>query len=318
MKKLLLATTALVATASMASAEVNFGGYGRFGIGYLEDRDVTNDEISDTILVSRFRLNIDGVMHTDGGAKLEARVRMQADENAAGEANLAELNGARFSVTYEGLRVDAGAVDGVFTNLANFYGNEPGLETFASQYSAVNYDYMAYWKGAAPGEPGDNALFFQYAVGGIAVGGSYDQRSTADGGDRWGISAAYTFGNITAAVAHGQSDAGTAGDDPSLTVLTLGGEFGDLEGSLFVADDKTEVAATDGSAYGVSAAYTVGATKLQFAYGDGGADDDTQWIAVGAHYDLGGGASLRGGIGRQDQDSGEDRMRADFGAYFAF
>ncbi len=38
MKKLLIASTALVATAGMAAAEVTFSGYGRFGVIYEEDR----------------------------------------------------------------------------------------------------------------------------------------------------------------------------------------------------------------------------------------------------------------------------------------
>ena len=354
MKKFLLASTALVATASVAAAEVKFSGLGRFGIGYQEDRSSTTTftsfgpdgvlgtaddgeskvtvDSNDAILVSRFRLDIDGIVETDGGVEFSARVRLQADENSStGEADEAKLNGARFSVIYGGLRVDAGNVGGAFDNLANYYGNEVGLESFAGQYSAVDYSVLGYSTGAT----GHNAVFFKYEVGNFAVAASYDQRaklelagsptggiqsvtgSTSDN-DRWDISAAYTFGNITAAVAHGQTDSGSSGDDPSLTVFTLGGEFGDLAATLFIADDKTEKAATDGSAYGVSAAYTVGATKLLVAYGDGGADDDTQWIGVGAHYDLGGGASLRGGIGRKDQDSGEDKMSADFGAHFDF
>ena len=77
MKKVLFATTALIATASVAAAEVKFSGYGRFGLGYLEDRTGTVDaigggeatgvETDETILVSRFRLNIDGIVETDGG-----------------------------------------------------------------------------------------------------------------------------------------------------------------------------------------------------------------------------------------------------------
>ena len=101
------------------------------------------------------------------------------------------------------------------------------------------------------------------------------------------------------------------------------GEFGDLAGALFIADDKTENARTDGSAYGLSAAYTLGATTLLLAYGDGSADADVQWVGIGATYDLGGGASLRGGIGRRsglvvDYTSEYDEMRADFGAQFNF
>ncbi|NOD49188.1 MULTISPECIES: porin [unclassified Ruegeria] len=340
MKKVLFASTALIATAGVAAAEVNFSGYGRFGIGYVEDRvgAVTNISTSggvittintavvdtdDAILVSRFRLNIDGIVETDGGVRFEGRVRLQADEDSStGEANSAGLNGARFSVIYGGLRVDAGNVAGAFDNLANYYGNEVGLELFAGQYSGVNYSFLGY---SSTGS-GSNAVFFQYAVGDFAFGASYDQATIGINGvatdaDRWDISATYTFNNITAAVAYGQTDAGVSGvSDPSLTVLTLGAEFGDFSGTLFVADDATEIAATDGTAWGLSAAYNLGAaTTLLFTYGDGNADADLQQVAIGAIYDLGGGASLRGGIGVNDCDiCADSTIVADFGAQFNF
>ncbi len=359
MKKVLFASTALIATAGVAAAEsgVNFSGYGRFGVGYLEDRSFSTTTViegtfttaggavvtdptvtaavegTDTILVSRFRLNIDGFTETDGGVRFEGRVRLQADENSAtGEANNAQLNGARFSVIYGGLRVDAGNVAGSFDNLANYYGNEVGLELFAGQYSGVDYSFLSYVSGS---NPGANAVFFQYAVGDFAFGASYDQQdpvtrtitangadvpiftAETDSADRWDVSATYTFNNITAALAYGQTDAD--GDKPSLTVLTLGGEWGDFGGTLFVADDNTEVDATDGTAWGLSASYNVGAaTTLLFAYGDGSADADTQQIAIGAIYDLGGGASLRGGIGQNDCSVCDSRIQADFGAQFNF
>ncbi len=346
MKKVLFASTALIATAGVAAAEINFSGYGRFGIGYLEDRtgSVTNFvtttgggittgtgtaatatvDTDDAILVSRFRLNIDGSAETDGGVQFSARVRLQADENSAtGEANNARLNGARFSVIFGGLRVDAGNVAGSFDNLANYYGNEVGLELFAGQYSGVDYSFLSYVSGD---NPGANAVFFQYAVGDFAFGASYDQQTAALNGaavdaDRWDVSATYTFNNITAAVAYGQTDLGDFGlEDPSLAVLTLGAEFGDFSGTLFLADDNTEIDATDGTAWGLSAAYNLGAaTTLLFTYGDGNADADTQEVAVGAIYDLGGGASLRGGIGVNDCDICSDsRIQADFGAQFNF
>ncbi|WP_209504981.1 MULTISPECIES: porin [unclassified Ruegeria] len=339
MKKVLFASTALIATAGVAAAEVNFSGYGRFGIGYVEDRSgtVTNFvttgtttttgtavvQTDDAILVSRFRLNIDGIAETDGGVRFEGRVRLQADENSGnGEANSAGLNGARFSVIYGGLRVDAGNVAGAFDNLANYYGNEVGLELFAGQYSGVNYSFLGY---SSTGS-GSNAVFFQYSVGDFSFGASYDQATVALNGapvdaDRWDISATYTFNNITAALAYGQTDLpGNVGSDPSLTVLTLGGEWGDFSGTLFVADDATQVALTDGTAWGLSAAYNLGAaTTLLFTYGDGNADLDTQQVAIGAIYDLGGGASLRGGIGVNDCDiCADSTIVADFGAQFNF
>ena len=351
MKKVLFASTALIATASVAAAEVKFSGYGRFGIGYLEDRTgvVTNINTGvttttasgatntgqtttgtatvatdETILVSRFRLNIDGIAETDGGVRFEARVRLQADENAnTGEANSAGLNGARFSVIYGGLRVDAGNVAGAFDNLANYYGNEPGLESFIGQYSGVDYSFLGY---SSTGS-GSNAVFFQYAVGDFAFGASYDQQTfalngVADDADRWDISATYTFNNVTAAIAYGQTSAiGTVRPKESLTVLTLGAEFGDFSGTLFVADDDVANQTRNGTAYGLSAAYNVGAaTTLTFAYGDGSADDDLQQYGIGVIYDLGGGASLRGGIGQQERglSTTGSQLRADFGAQFNF
>ncbi len=316
MKKILLASTALVVTAGMAAAEVSFGGYGRFGIGYKENRS-TDDNVSDTILVSRFRLNIDANVETDGGIGFSGRVRLQADENAdTGEANTAGLNGARFSVIYGGLRVDAGNVSGVFDNLNGYYGNEVGLELFVGQYSGVDYSILTYTSTGA----GANAVFFQYAVGDFAFGASYDEIDPAVGdGEKLGVSATYSFNNITAALAYGQTDLGGDAEKESLTVLTLAADFGDLNATLFVADDDVADEADNGTAYGVSAAYNVGGnTTLIFAYGDGSADNDNQQIGFGMTYDLGGGASLRGGIGRSKAGDGESVNQADFGALFNF
>ncbi|WP_299948358.1 porin [uncultured Ruegeria sp.] len=335
MKKVLFASTALIATASVAAADVKFSGYGRFGIGYLEDRTGTVDAVGggtasgvdtdNTILISRFRLNIDGTAETDGGVEFSARVRLQADENAGnGEAGSAGLNGARFSVIYGGLRVDAGNVAGSFDNLANYYGNEPGLEFFIGQYAGVNYDFLAY---SSTGS-GSNAVFFQYAVGDFSFGASYDQATFAetatagsdtDSGDRWDISATYTFGNITAALAYGQTDRPFGGDKDSLTVLTLGGDFGDLNATLFVADDDVADDDLNGTAYGFSLAYNLGAaTTLTAAYGDGSADGDTQQYGIGFIHDLGGGVSLKGGLGNTKAGDADGRVRADFGVNFNF
>ena len=75
MKKILFATSALVATAGMAAADVTMGGYGRFGIYYNEG--LTKNE---TRLDQRFRLTITGVTESDSGVKFEARIRFQTDD----------------------------------------------------------------------------------------------------------------------------------------------------------------------------------------------------------------------------------------------
>lgn len=327
--KLFTLTGALLAsglTAAEVAAEVKLSGYGRFGIGYLEDRS-EDPNVSDTILLSRFRLNLDGQTETDGGVKFSARVRLQADESqTTGEAGEAGLNGARFSVIYEGLRVDVGNVGGAIENMPNRSGNQPGLESFVDQRSGLDYEYLGYTSTGA----GENAVFFRYTFGDGAFSASYDQNTsdngnTALGGaDQWDVSFQYTFQNITAAIAYGETDGPTSGVNPSAWVFTLGAEFGDFEGTLLVARDKdTEPNSlgedTDGTAYGVSMAYNLGAaTTLLASYGDGSAEGDLREIGIGAIYDLGGGATLRGGIGSIKEGSADTQIRADFGVRFNF
>ena len=82
MKKVLFATTALVATAGVAAADVTFGGYGRFGIFYTDNDSTTGD--SSTDITSRFRLQIDATAESDAGVTFGARVRIQQNEGQQG------------------------------------------------------------------------------------------------------------------------------------------------------------------------------------------------------------------------------------------
>lgn len=328
MKKILFASTALVATASVAAADVTFSGYGRFGLGYVEDRGAaataTNHGISDTAIVSRFRLNIDGSAETDGGVRFSARVRLQADETAAnGEAGAAGLNGARFSVENGGLRVDVGNVAGAIDNLPGYYGFEPGLEGTFGMYSAVDYGFLGYSSGGA----GSNGVYARYAIGDFAVAASYDGApggsAMATNGDRFDIHAAYSFGNLTAALAYGETDTTISQE---ITVLTLQGDFGPLSVAAIVGDEDVNNAAgtalntaVSDTFYGLSASYAVSsATSVNFAYGDGSGNGDARHIGLGAVHDLGGGVSLRGAVGTKRVGSGNSTTVADFGAQFSF
>jgi len=317
MKKILFASTALIATAGVAAADVSFGGYGRFGVAYNEANTGT---VSSTVIVSRFRLNIDGSAETDGGVRFSARVRMQADDNlTAGTANRAGLNGARFSVEYEGLRVDVGNVAGALDNLPNFYGEEPGLENFVGQYSGSNYSFMGY----QTGNTGHNGVYARYAMGDFAFAASYDDNN-GTAGDRWDMHAAYNFGNITAALAYGATDATATEIKQDIVVLTLGGSWGAFNGTLFVGNETVDNGANaedttvSDTFYGLSAGYDVSsATTIVASYGDGSGTGDTQQYGLGVIHDLGGGVSLRGGVG-SSKTSGVSNTRADFGARFNF
>ena len=101
MKKVLFATTALIATAGMAAADVSFGGYGRFGVLY-NDANVGDE----TNVTSRFRLQIDATAESDSGVVFGARARIQQNESdAIAEAGNSGtgINGVRFFAKFGGV-----------------------------------------------------------------------------------------------------------------------------------------------------------------------------------------------------------------------
>ncbi|MEX0349309.1 MAG: porin [Paracoccaceae bacterium] len=317
MKKILFATTALIATASVAAADVNFSGYGRFGLKY--DGNATGDE-KETFLTSRFRLNIDGDAETDGGVAFSARVRMQADANQDGTAGTAQLSGARFTTQYEGFRVDVGNISGVIDNLPNWAGYEPGLTFFLSQNSASNFADDSFSSTGA----GVNGVFAQYAVNDFAVSASYSPSETG-AGEQWGVSGQYAGDTFSVALAYASNEPDNpgAGDlgDSDIIALTAAATFGAFTGNLVVGTEDADNDTDDefDTFWGLSASYELGtATDLVFAYGDGAGDGDVQVFGIGFIQDLGGGVSLKGGIGSVKERPNSAEAVADLGVNFAF
>ena len=208
----------VILVAGAASAQVTFSGYGRFGLGYQEDR-----QEEETALVSRFRLNIDGNAVTDGGVKFQARVRLQADDDPDNnEQTSGTLNGARYTVEYGGFQVNAGNVSGAFDNADPYFGFEPGLESITGQYAGIDYNFLEY---SSTGS-GSNAVLVVYSADSLVLMGSYDPDNSSSNtvgytGDRWDVSAQYTFaGAYSAYVGYGEND-----NDESLLVGVLGATF---------------------------------------------------------------------------------------------
>lgn len=332
MKKILFATTALVATASVASADIaniKISGYGRFGLGYVEDRSENDgDDLDETVIVSRLRINIDAKAETDSGVEFAARFRLQADEDAStGEADSGSISGARFSASYGGLRVDVGNTSGVIDNSANYFGEEPGLENFAGQYDAVDYSILEFDSTGA----GSNAVYARYEIGDFGVAASYDSAPSGGDGDRFDIGVDYTFGNWTAELLYGSTDNGSD-DDEDITLLVVGGSIGDFNVTALIGDEdvngeddngdstgRTDEEASD-VFYGLSAGYDVtSATTIVASYGGGSGDNDAESFALGFVHSLGGGVSLRGGIGSDKANDDADSVTtADFGVRFNF
>ncbi|GLQ35406.1 porin [Amylibacter marinus] len=256
MKKLLIASTALVATASVAAADVAVSGNGRMGI--------VNDG-TDTVFNSRIRIVFTASGETDGGLTFGGSIRADnAIGGAAGTAGSVFLAGESWKATM-------GDIDGA-------------MEKAVGDLSGVGYvgngdfNETAYLTG---GE--DEGLLLEASFSGATIYASAGQR---EGDDEVALGVSYTFGDWT--VGAGYEDEDSASD--AHMGLSVAGNVGDLglKALYTKAGDATQL--------GLSVDYGFDAATVTAFYkvlDDGSTDADV--YGLGVAYDLGGGAKVKAG-----------------------
>jgi outer membrane protein OmpU len=260
MKKILLATTLLAGFAGAASAEVTTSGEARMGI--------ISDYAGDVYFTQRIRVKFTMEGETDGGLAFGAEVRNDQDSgNTSGLANddsIVYISGAfgKLSMGDVGSAADnvVGNVSGVgLTGLDDW--NELG--------------YIGNTKTAAK---------YEYTSGAFTAAVSSGQLNTT--GDT--ASVAVKYSGEAFSVALGYEDV-TGADQ-----LTLGASatFGAVTAKVVLADNSLD-ADTRGA---LSIDYVAGATTFTGFYSTNKAGLGIDAFGIGAAYDLGGGASVKGGI----------------------
>jgi outer membrane protein OmpU len=269
MKKVLFATTALVALGSMAAADVRLSGYGRFGLDYNEANDPNVNGVSSTTITSRLRLQVDMTTETDNGVVFGARFRAQAESRdnapASGPAQVvqfddngdgvpdrvqvnagggAAFNGARFYVTTGGFTLGVGNIIGAIENTPGLY-----LETrsagvgidgagFNSLVTNVNGEFFN-WDAYSSAGFGANGVEVLYSGGGFNGQISYSAqnetiaRRNNGNVDRTALNLSYTFGNWTGSI--GYQDSSLDWEDKVL--VTVYGDLGMFGVRLAYADN---------------------------------------------------------------------------------
>jgi len=240
MKKILIATTALVATAGMAAADMKLSGYGRFGLDYTNGAAVGT---SKTQVNMRMRVNIDGSKETDSGVTFGGRIRMQYTDGDVG----ATLNAAMLYATYAGMRMEVGNANTAYDSVALMYNSEIGyLDRGFGDPAGTFYSYASTPYGAA--EANRMGIFASYSFGDGNVRLSYvDPNQTLSGvaapKEEIGISADYKFGQFTVAAAAVADGGGIRGNDqyflgaeyaitPDANVGLLYFDNGDVNGAV--------------------------------------------------------------------------------------
>ena len=330
MKKVLFATTALIATASMAAADVRISGYGRFGLDYNDANDRAVNGISKTTITSRLRLQFDMSTETDSGVTFGARFRAQAEsrDNVPGGA---VFNGARFFASYQGFTVGVGNIIGAIENTPGLY-----LETrtagtgidgagFVSLVTNVNNEYFN-WDAYSSAGVGANGIEALYSSGGFTGHLSYSTDNGPISVDRFAAMLTYTFGDWTASISAQNSD--IMWEDK--VVVTVSGNIGDFGVRVAYADNdgigkwglygNYDIGAASNILLWVTDEEDVSAADVAAGRGDNrdgvAGSNNGEGTSYGIHYsyDLGGGASFETGYRRASNDN--DTFQA--GVYFSF
>ncbi|WP_026758394.1 porin [Sediminimonas qiaohouensis] len=322
MKKILFATTALVATAGVAAADVSFGGYARWGVDHVEGR--VGDE---TRIESRFRLVVTATTESDGGLTFGSQIRYQANEGTSGYSATSVtamgsgavvgghggFNSPRFWVSTGGLEISMGHVQGALEFMPGMYAGSVGLTGLGYANVVYNYAGDLYTSGGN----GRQGVDIKYSAGDFSAHLSHSMKQNGYGfngtTERTAGWVAYSFGDYSAALA--LQDSNQSGDNE--WALTASGTFGPANVTLQVADNGNMIANSNTMKYGLAASFDVGAATSVSAYINhdealnGFTGDEN--MGVGVVHDLGGGASVRGGIADT-----AGTTRADLGVQFSF
>lgn len=305
MKKTLLLSTALVAFAGMAVADVALTGRAEVGIfgGTDDDTDFFTD-IDVTFTMSG---------ETDGGLSFGASVDLdEGGDGSDASDNNDEDGGATIFVSGGFGTVTVGDTNGAM-DWALMDGSDVGNPGTLNDDETTHAGFFGDFHDGVY----DNQIArYDYSFGDFGVALSMEMDDDSDGAAHADLDTGYALGvryssdmggfTLNAGLAYQVVDLGAAdGDQEEIVGLSVGADMtnGLSAGISYVSGDVLGV--EDSSHTSIGLGYTTGALSLHANYGafdfDGaGADPSGYGLAVA--YDLGGGAVVHAGYGNSDLD----------------
>ena len=288
MKNTLIASSiaAMMLGTTAASADITLSGDARMGVVHTDSN--TNAD-NDTQFDSRVRFTVAGAGQTDTGLSFGASVRLD-QSGQGGTAN----NDSTVFVGTDAFTVTFGDVDGAAKGSV---GDVAGVG-----YTGIGDNNEVGYLGVDA-----TGVSVEATAGVVDVYASFGQRQAVNDNNTQGIGASVNVSGVTLSAGYAEDGA------VSQTAVGAGVEVAGI-GLNAVYLDNTDHATVDAE-MAASASYTIANTTLTGFYREvenlTGANDT--YTGVGASHDLGGGATLAGGIVDQD---GTNRM--DLGLNFAF
>ncbi|MCW3782073.1 porin [Defluviimonas salinarum] len=321
MKKLLLASTALVGFAGAAAAEVSLSGYAEIGV-----RGGSGDFGTVTAIETQFHndvvINFNFSGSTDNGLDFGGKVQLD-DSNGSNPNGTPAFDDEAFFVSGTFGRVTLGETDGAFDwALSEIYSG-----------TSLNDDHSthagAYWFTGLDGSYDNQIARYEYSFGDFGVAVSAENDDSGVGDAVWGLGGKWagTFSGVDAAAGIAVQDNGTntvwglSGSVVMQQGFSLSAGYADLDGTAFHTSNGYTTVPLSDSWWGLGAAYTTGALTVGANYGAFDTDMGTVdgWGLV-ANYDLGGGAVAMAGYGSGDAASwnggGKDTWSVGLGLSF--
>ncbi|WP_305967660.1 MULTISPECIES: porin [unclassified Mameliella] len=290
MKKILFATTALVATAGVAAAEVSLTGFAEMGV-------VDGDHLA----TAQFHTDIDVTFTLSGEADngLTFGATIDLDE----ELGFSAFNGGPEAVfiAYGGARLTMGDTDGAFDWALTEVGIGGALADDHTTHAGFNFN-----SGLDGTFDGQIARFdYAFDAFSVAISAEIDDTGTVD--PIWGIGFKYSgeLAGLDLGVGLGYQtvdlDALGSVDVIGLSVDTT------FDNGLQAIVNYSETDLSDFigetvSHWGIGLGYTMNALTLSANYGEYNADgfDKNSGFGLAANYDLGGGLVVQFGYGSSD------------------
>lgn len=297
MKKVLLASTALVAISGAAFAQgVSVTGFAEMGVAGGSDDDAAfHQDIDVTFKMESM---------TDAGLTFGTAIdidEVDADGNKA--TNTADHGGVAVYVKGPFGNVTLGDTDGGFdwamSEVAFGAGSIADNHTGHAGYGG--HGGMG-GNGGLDGSNDGQILRYDNSFGDLGVALSYEQGGDSDAGDTIGIGVKGSLGDIDLGVGFQQND------EADIAGASVTATFGSISGAVNFSNKSYDMSDMAHKHIGVGATYSVGATSVNVNFGQNDKDGDKNTgFGVAAQYGLGGGADLQFGYGNSqladDSDS---------------
>jgi outer membrane protein OmpU len=291
MKKILLASTALVGFAGAAAADVSLSGYAEMGIvgGELIETQFHNDVV--------INFNFSG--STDNGLEFGGKVQLD-DTNGSNPNGSPTFDDEAFYVSGAFGKVTLGETDGAFDwALSEIYSGTSLTDDHSTHAGA-------YWFTGLDATYDNQIMRYEYSFGDFGVAVSAEMDDTGVGDTNWSLGGKWSgnMGGADIGVGLGVQDNGmnTLWGLSASAAMSNGFSanigYADLDGT----SDTVGNGVPSDAWWGLGVAYTTGALTVGANYGEyqAVAGSNPSGFGLVANYDLGGGAVAMAGYGSSD------------------